>query len=183
VDPLDVGVVMNQRRRRGGFAVALAAVLALGSACADEGPGDAASTGSTGGAAATGPTGATASSGATGAGDPRSDDAMGDAGGGGGRYDYGTDDGSGSGTTGADVTLAADNFAFAPAEIELAAGEELSVKNANASTPHTFTVEGTDIDLELDPGEIEKATLDLDPGTYAFLCRFHPQMTGTLTVA
>ena len=28
----------------------------------------------------------------------------------------------------------------------------------------------------------EDVTIDLDPGSYDFICRFHAQMTGTLTV-
>jgi plastocyanin len=157
--------------------VALAATVVLASACADEAPSEpAAGTGPDGGSAATGasaPTGPTATGGGGGGG----------YGGGGGRYDYGTDDGGDDMGGGGAVTLTADNFAFDPGAIELAAGSEISVKNANGSTPHTFTVDGTDIDLELDPGEVDSATLDLDAGEYAFFCRFHPQMTGTLTVS
>jgi plastocyanin len=157
--------------------VALAATVVLASACADEAPSEpAAGTGPDGGSAATGasaPTGPTATGGG----------AAGGYGGGGGRYDYGTDEGGGDMGGGGAVTLTADDFVFDPGEIELAAGSEISVKNASGSTPHTFTVDGTDIDLELDPGEVESATLDVEAGAYAFSCRFHPGMTGTLTVA
>jgi plastocyanin len=167
---------MSRWYRRAPLAVALAATVVVASACADEAPSEpAAGTGPDGGAAATG---ATAPNGPTTTG---SGGAGSDAGG--GRYDYGTDDGGGDMGGGGSVTLTADNFAFDPAQVELAAGTEISVKNANGSTPHTFTVDGTDIDLELDPGEVGSAALDLEAGEYAFFCRFHPQMTGTLTVS
>ena len=162
-------------------AIALATVALLGAACAnDDGSDSGAGTGSTGTTVtgSTGGDGTTASTGSTG------DDS------GGGRYDYGSggggndDSGGGNDSGGQDgeVTLTADNFAFAPTAIEAKSGSEISVENANAGTPHTFTVDGTAIDLELSPGDVEDVTIDLDPGAYDFHCRFHASMTGTLTV-
>jgi len=92
-----------------------------------------------------------------------------------------------TGVTGEDGGAAASavravNFAFEPSELEVAAGDTLEVRNAASTTPHTFTVLDTDIDVELGGMGSETITVDLDPGTYAFECRFHPQMTGTLTV-
>jgi plastocyanin len=98
---------------------------------------------------------------------------------GGGAAGGGEDDG-GSGS--AAVTVQVNNFLFAPSDIEVAAGSEIEVRNGNANTPHTFTVEGTDIDLELSPMGSEDVTIDLDPGGYDVICRFHGQMTATLTV-
>jgi len=79
-------------------------------------------------------------------------------------------------------TVQANNFAFDPTEASVESGEDLYLKNGNANTPHTFTVEGTDIDVELAPLANDEVKVDLDPGTYEFHCRFHAQMTGTLTV-
>ena len=42
----------------------------------------------------------------------------------------------------------ANNFSFDPSELEVASGSTITVKNGNANTPHTFTVEDTDIDIE-----------------------------------
>ncbi|MEX2203406.1 MAG: cupredoxin domain-containing protein, partial [Actinomycetota bacterium] len=91
----------------------------------------------------------------------------------------GEDDG---GDGSAAVTVQVNNFLFAPSDIEVTAGSEIEVKNGNANTPHTFTVEGTDVDLELSPMDSEDLTIDLDPGSYDVICRFHGQMTATLTV-
>lgn len=89
-----------------------------------------------------------------------------------------TGDDGGSAAT----SVRAVNFAFDPDELEVASGTELEVRNAAASTPHTFTVEDTPIDVELGGNESQTVTIDLDPGSYGFVCRFHPQMTGTLNV-
>jgi plastocyanin len=151
----------------------VAVLLLLGAACANDDGSDAgAQTGADGTTAPTGPTGAS----------PTAEETSGDDTGGygdaGGEDD--SDDESGGG--GADADVQANNFAFSPTELEIEAGEDIHVKNGNANTPHTFTVEGTDIDLRLDPLEVEEARIDLDPGDYGFHCELHPQMTGTLTV-
>jgi plastocyanin len=137
--------------------IALAALLLLGAACgSDDGAG--------------GPYGGGGASPTSGGGA---------AGGGGGDGGGGEDDGGGGSAA---VTVQVNNFLFAPSNIEVAAGSEIEVKNGNANTPHTFTVEGTDIDLELSPMDSEDVTIDLDPGSYDVICRFHGQMSATLTV-
>ena len=93
-------------------------------------------------------------------------------------------DGSGDGEGATAATVTTNNFSFDPAEFEVASGSEITVKNGNANTPHTFTIPGTDVDAEVGPLESEDATIDLDPGTYDFICKFHEAqgMVGTLTV-
>ena len=50
--------------------------------------------------------------------------------------------------------------------------------------PHTFTVEGTDVDVEVDAGSSAEVTLSsVEPGTYSVTCTLHPQMEATLTIA
>jgi plastocyanin len=137
--------------------IALAALLLLGAACGSDG--------GAGGPYGGGGASPTSGGGAAGGG--------GDDGGG------GEDDGGGGSAA---VTVQVNNFLFAPSNIEVAAGSEIEVKNGNANTPHTFTVEGTNIDLELSPMDSEDVTIDVDPGSYDVICRFHGQMTATLTV-
>jgi plastocyanin len=52
------------------------------------------------------------------------------------------------------------------------------------STAHTFTVTDQNIDIENQQGQSQQVTIDLAPGTYPFICRFHVSegMTGTLVV-
>ena len=54
-----------------------------------------------------------------------------------------------------------------------------------SDTAHTFTVTGQGIDIETMPGKTAKVTIDLPPGTYPFVCRFHESMgmKGTLVVS
>jgi plastocyanin len=129
-----------------------------------------------GGATGTGPTAAT---GATDSGD--------DPGGG---SVYGCSNGmtGATGATGAkdaDVSVSLNNYLFDPGTVKVGSGDVVAVRNANARTPHTFTVVGEDVDLELAPLTTETATIDLTPGTYQLICRFHEAlgMTATLKVS
>jgi len=49
---------------------------------------------------------------------------------------------------------------------------------------HTFTITGKGIDVVNSPGQSQNVTINLAPGTYQFICRFHVSlgMRGTLTV-
>ena len=96
---------------------------------------------------------------------------------------------SGDGSTGSEgsggQTLTQVNYQFMPAKLTVAQGDTITVSDTNPTTPHTFTVEGTDIDVANDAQSSQEVTIDLEPGTYAFFCRFHRAqgMEGTLTVA
>jgi len=85
---------------------------------------------------------------------------------------------------GADVTVSVNNYLFDPDIVEASSGDVLAVSNDNAKTPHTFTVVGEDVDLQLGPQETVTVTITLAPGTYDVICRFHETlgMTGTLVV-
>lgn len=91
-----------------------------------------------------------------------------------------------TGGTGGEVVLevALNNYLFDPNPVEVASGDAIAVRNGNTRTPHTFTVVGEDVDLELGPLETETVEIALDPGTYELICRFHEaqDMTGTLVV-
>lgn len=86
--------------------------------------------------------------------------------------------------TAADVHVSVNNYLFDPDPVEVASGDLVEVRNDNTKTPHTFTVVGEDIDLELGPQETETVQITLEPGTYDLICRFHESlpMTGTLVV-
>lgn len=84
-----------------------------------------------------------------------------------------------------DVSVSLNNYLFDPGVVKVARGDVVAVRDANAKTPHTFTVVGQDIDLELAPLTTETATIDLAPGTYQLICRFHESlgMKATLKVS
>ena len=109
-------------------------------------------------------------------------------GGGGGRYGNSEETGA-TGSTGggggkADVSASVNNYLFMPKTVKVNSGDTIEVSNDNTRTPHTFTVVGEDVDLELAPQTSETTTIDLPAGTYQLICRFHEQlgMKGTLKV-
>jgi plastocyanin len=75
------------------------------------------------------------------------------------------------------------SFTFSPSTVTVKQGETITLDNVS-STAHTFTVTGQSIDVETQPGMTAQVTIDLPPGTYPFVCRFHESMgmTGTLVV-
>jgi plastocyanin len=74
--------------------------------------------------------------------------------------------------------------AFDPSEFTIAAGAEITLQNQGAAL-HNFSVEGQNIDKDVQPGETETEDLELAPGTYTFFCKYHRSlgMEGTLTVS
>jgi plastocyanin len=73
------------------------------------------------------------------------------------------------------------DFAFQPASLEVAAGTTVTWTNTGQEK-HTATADdGTFDSKNLQPGESFSYTFDT-PGTYAYHCEIHPQMTGTIVV-
>jgi len=74
-------------------------------------------------------------------------------------------------------------FTFSPSTVTVNQGQAITLSNVS-DTAHTFTVTGQSIDIETMPGKTAKVTIDLPPGTYPFVCRFHESMgmKGTLVV-
>ncbi len=93
--------------------------------------------------------------------------------------------GGSTGSGGASVlTIKQANFQFTPTKITVSQGDAITVSNTNPSTPHTFTIDGTGIDVANVPQQSQDVTIDLAPGSYTFYCRFHRSqgMQGTLVV-
>ncbi|HEX2701422.1 MAG TPA: cupredoxin domain-containing protein [Acidimicrobiales bacterium] len=84
------------------------------------------------------------------------------------------------------VDLKAAGFAFDPTAIQLTAGEAAQFVITNGdSVEHNLTVEGIDVDQDVEAGKTAQApaTKALEAGTYKFHCEYHPdQMQGTVTV-
>ena len=151
--------------------VGLAALSVLAAACGDD-------ANDAGGSMGAGPTGATAATGATDSGDDP---------GAGSLYGGSNEMTGATGATGAnaDVSVSLNNYLFDPGTVKVDEGDVVAVRNGNARTPHTFTVVAEDVDLELAPLTTETVTIDLAPGTYELICRFHESlgMTATLKVS
>jgi plastocyanin len=79
---------------------------------------------------------------------------------------------------GADLTIV--DFSFSPAELSVTEGQTITVTNIG-ETSHTFTTDDEAIDETIGAGETLEITLT-GVSSGGFHCRFHTQMTGTLTV-
>jgi len=109
----------------------------------------------------------------------------------GGGSAYGGGMGSSGGCTEANaVDLSGDNpftitigdFAFQPNCLKAASASGITIVN-NDSVTHSFTIDGTQVDVTINAGDtFNGESAGLAPGTYQFHCRFHPEMTGTIFV-
>ncbi|MGZ4676511.1 MAG: cupredoxin domain-containing protein [Acidimicrobiia bacterium] len=73
------------------------------------------------------------------------------------------------------------NFAFTPARLTVPRGTRLTVTNRDGST-HTLSAKDGTFDIgELGGGKSARLTLT-EPGTFAYYCKIHNYMTGTLVV-
>ncbi len=92
-------------------------------------------------------------------------------------------DDAGAAGGGATPTLAMVDDAFEPASFGADTGAEVEVANEGDKL-HNITVEGSDIDEDVDPGASTTVSLDLDPGSYTMFCEYHRSagMEGTLEV-
>ena len=79
-------------------------------------------------------------------------------------------------------TVHLEDFAFGPDCLLGASGEGIRLENVG-DTPHTFTIEGTDVSFDVPAGETAEGNLSgLTPGRYAVTCIYHPQMIATLEI-
>jgi plastocyanin len=82
----------------------------------------------------------------------------------------------------ATTTVELEDFSFAPTCVQAQAGATLTL-NDTGGAAHTFTVKGTGVDVQVDPGGTAQASLDgVAPGTYRVVCTFHPEMVAALRV-
>jgi plastocyanin len=107
--------------------------------------------------------------------------------------DGGETGGTTGGTTGAQTggtgetgggggnAIVIEGFAFNPSTITVSGPTEISITN-NDGVAHTFTLDDGSVDVEIGGGESTTVTVDVSAST-GFVCRFHPQMTGTVEAA
>jgi plastocyanin len=79
-------------------------------------------------------------------------------------------------------TVTIQDFAFDPPCFKAASASTITVDNKDGTT-HTFTIEGTQVDVTIDGGQtFNGESGNLAPGSYDFHCNIHPTMTGTVIV-
>jgi plastocyanin len=95
----------------------------------------------------------------------------------------GDDGGGGAGGGGSSVTVTAADFSFDPESVTAATGDTIELSNEGES-PHNIQAEEAGLDEDVDPGKTVSIDLaDVEPGTYDFICKFHPDdMKGTLEI-
>lgn len=78
-------------------------------------------------------------------------------------------------STDVELELELDNFYFEPTFIKLPGGSTVKVELFNeGDVAHTFTIDGLDIDEELQPDARKEIEIDIGTETrYEFYCRFH----------
>jgi amicyanin len=91
--------------------------------------------------------------------------------------------GSGSsGTSASGHTVTIQGFAYKPATLTVKAGTKVTFVNED-STPHTATSSGS---KTIDSGSLSKGqsytVTFTKPGTYRYICTFHPYMHGVVIV-
>lgn len=91
----------------------------------------------------------------------------------------GGDEGGGAGGTG----LSMEDNAFQPVDLTVSAGDTVEVSN-DGQAEHNITIEGTDVDEDVAPGDSTSITVDADPGEYTMFCEYHRAggMEGSVTV-
>jgi plastocyanin len=72
------------------------------------------------------------------------------------------------------------SLAFNPAQVTAHLGDTIEWTNADF-IPHTATAKNHDWDVEIPANKTARVTLK-KPGTVEYFCRFHPNMTATITV-
>lgn len=86
-----------------------------------------------------------------------------------------------------DVLVELEDTAFVPEDLEVPAGPTSFFVDNRDLFWHTFTIEGTDVDVRLASRGTHRVEVDLDPGTYEVVCKIpgHESvgMTGTLRVS
>ena len=74
------------------------------------------------------------------------------------------------------------DLAFSPDCFAAASASSITIENKDSVT-HTFTIDGTQVDVSISGGDTFNGdSAGLDPGTYPFHCKIHSSMTGTVIV-
>ena len=82
-----------------------------------------------------------------------------------------------------DISVDIADFAFAPNDIQAKVGQTITFTNKDSAAHTATATEGATFDSgQLDQGKSFSYTAK-KAGTIKFVCSFHPNMTGTITVS
>lgn len=91
--------------------------------------------------------------------------------------------GSDGGEGGGSAPLSMTDNAFDPTTLTVSSGDSVELSN-DGQALHNLTVEGADIDQDVQAGQSATVTMDLEPGEYTMFCEYHRSagMEGSVTV-
>lgn len=86
-----------------------------------------------------------------------------------------------------EVTIRLVDDEFVPACLSVLGGQGIKLTNRGGSV-HNFSVEGSDVDIDIPPGETvstEAIAGAVEPGTHTFFCEYHRSrgMEGQITIS
>lgn len=94
-------------------------------------------------------------------------------------------DGSGTGgsasAAGGSAALTVKDFEFAPSSVSVASGGSTITVTNEGTVVHSFTMDDGSVSQDIPPGESASVTVNVSADA-GFHCKYHTQMTGTLTV-
>ena len=86
--------------------------------------------------------------------------------------------------SGSAFTIHIQGFEFRPSCFTASASQAISIVNGDDAV-HSFTIHGTSVDVDIPANQTfngESVSGVVQPGTYDFVCKYHPEMKGTVTV-
>ena len=90
-------------------------------------------------------------------------------------------EGEASETTGNVVEVQILNYAYSPMELEVKVGTTVTWTNMDY-VPHTVTADNGAFDSGMMANGAQFSFTFNEPGTYTYVCTYHPNMTGTVVV-
>lgn len=91
-----------------------------------------------------------------------------------------TEEATSSAPAGESAVIDIEGFEFSGPE-SVAPGTTITVNNLDSSA-HTVTADGGEFDVEIGGDATATFKAPSEPGTYSYICAFHPSMIGTLVV-
>lgn len=91
-----------------------------------------------------------------------------------------TEEPTSSAPAGESAVIDIEGFEFSGPD-SVAPGTTITVNNVDSSA-HTVTADGGEFDVQIAGGATATFKAPSEPGTYSYICTFHPSMIGTLVV-